>query len=75
MIERMAEIAETPQLESELADSLRTNLQSFFDDTTGIDSEYLTNAAVDHVSRMRDVEDSRLNEFKGRSLIKRLLCP
>ena len=62
LIERMAQLAETPQLEPELADSLRTNLQSFFDDTTGIDTPYLTKASIEHVSRMRDIEVNRIRK-------------
>ena len=65
----MAELAETPQLDNDLADSLRRTLQSFFDETTGIDREYLTRAATD--LRISYEGCGRFIEFKIQCLIRR----
>ena len=77
MIDRMAELAETPQPDNELYDSLKRSLKSFFDDTTSIDREYLRRAATDFVSQMRDAEVQRIQRLEpdkraAMSLIKRV---
>ena len=77
MVNRMSELAEAPQLDNELTDSLRKSLQSFFDNTTGIDREYLTKAATDFVVRMRDIEAQRIQRSEpdkraAMSLIRRV---
>ena len=60
MIDRMADLAETTHLDNDLAESLTRSLRSFFDETTGIDREYLTKAATEFVAQMRDAEAHRI---------------
>ena len=79
MIDRMAELAAESQLgvaENDLTESLRSTLRSFFDQTTGVDREYLTRTATEFVSQMRDAEVQRIRNSEpdkraAMSLIKR----
>ena len=66
---------QTTPLADELTDSLQRSLKIFFADTMGIDAQYLTRAAIDHVDGMRKIESDRtqssgLNRLAGLLLIR-----
>ena len=65
MIGRMTDLASRSQAGeagSDLTESLTRSLQSFFDQTSSVDSEYLTRTATEYVSRMRDAEVQRIRK-------------
>ena len=62
MINRMIDLAGTTHLDNDLPESLSRSLRSFFDETSGVDREYLTRAATAFVAQMRTAEVSRIQD-------------
>ena len=63
MIGRMTDLASRSQAGEaggDLIESLTRSLQSFFDQTSSVDSDYLAKTATEYVSQMRDAEVQRI---------------